>query len=124
MSELIFSHVKNVKYNTVSINIMHAFLTLKEDYDVINIEKTKWGYRKAVVQLNETDLCEKVKEWETRVNEYLQGKGIEPVKILYNNKIYPKTLLYNTTKNKTNYINLKGVWVNDKNKPFIQLWLQ
>ena len=124
MSELIFSYVNNVKYNTVSINIMHAFLTLKEDYEVIKIEKTKWGYRKAVIQLNETDLCEKVKQWETRVNEYLQGKGIEPVKILYNNKIYPKTLLYNTTKNKTVYIKLKGVWVNDKNKPFLQLWLE
>ena len=121
MSELIFSRVNNVKYNTASINIEHAFLTFKEDYDVIKIEKTKWNYRKAVIKLNQSDLCDKVKQWETRLNDYLKGEGIEPVKILYNNKIYPKTLLYN---NKTHYIKLKGVWVNDKNKPFTQLWLE
>ena len=124
MSELKFNRVNNVKYNTVSINMEHAFLTLKEDYEVIKIEKTKWNFRKAVIQLNQPDLCEQVKLWETQVNEYLKGEGIEPVKILYNNKIYPKTLLYNTTKKKVNYIKLKGVWVNDKNKPFIQLWLE
>ena len=124
MSELIFSRVNNVKYNTVSINITHAFLTLKEDYDVIKIEKTKWNNRKAVIQLNQSDLCDKVKQWETRLNDYLKGEGIEPVKILYSNKIYPKTLLYNTKNNKTHYIKLKGVWVNDKNKPFTQLWLE
>ena len=124
MSELIFSRVNNVKYNTVSINIEHAFLTLKEDYDVVKIEKTKWNYRKSVIQLNQPDLCEQVKQWETRLNNYLKGEGIEPVKILYNNKIYPKTLLYNKKNNKTHYIKLKGVWVNDKNKPFTQLWLE
>ena len=42
MSELIFNRANNEKYNTVSINIEHAFLTLKEDYDVVKIEKTKW----------------------------------------------------------------------------------
>ena len=98
MSELIFSRVNNVKYNTASINIEHAFLTLKEDYDSIKIEKTKWNYRKAVIKSNQSDLCEQVKQWETRLNDYLKGEGIEPVKILYNKKIYPKTLLYNKKK--------------------------
>ena len=39
MSELKFNRVNNEKYNSVSINIEHAILTLKEDYDIIKIEK-------------------------------------------------------------------------------------
>ena len=66
--------------------------------DVIKIGKTKWDYKKAVIKLNQSDLCEKVKQWETRLNDYLKGEGIELVKNLYNNKIYPKTLLYNKKK--------------------------
>ena len=124
MSELKFNRVNNEKYNTVSINIEHAILTLKEDYDIIKIEKTKWGYRKAVVKLNIPDLCEQVKLWETQINDYLKSEGIEPVTILYNNKIYPKTSLNNTIKKKVNYVKVKGVWVNDKNLPFAQLWLE
>ena len=41
MSELKFNRVNNYKYNTVSINIEHAFLTL----EILKIEKTKWHYR-------------------------------------------------------------------------------
>ena len=124
MSELKFNRVNNVKYNTVSINIEHAFLTLGEHYDIIKIEKTKWGYRKAVVKLNTPDLCERVKLWETQINDYLKSEGIEPVTILYGNKIYPKTPLINRiNKKKVNYVKVKGVWVNDKNLPFAQLWL-
>ena len=100
------------------------FLTLKENYEVHKIEKTKWHYRKAVIQLNQPDLCELIKLWETHINEYLKGEGIEPVKNLYGNKIYPKTLLYNMKKTRISYIKLKGIWVNDRNTPFLQLWLE
>ena len=41
MSELKFSRVDNDKYNTVSINIEHAFLTLKENCEILKIEKNK-----------------------------------------------------------------------------------
>ena len=51
MSELKFSRINNDKYNTVSINIEHAFLTLR-DCEILKIEKTKWHYRKTVIQLN------------------------------------------------------------------------
>ena len=47
MSELKFNLVNNEKYNTVSINIEHAILTLKEDYDIIKIEKNKMGLSKS-----------------------------------------------------------------------------
>ena len=55
MSELKFSRINNDKYNTVSINIEHAFLTLR-DCEILKTEKTKWHYRKTVIQLNQPDL--------------------------------------------------------------------
>ena len=124
MSELKFNRVNNDKYNTVSIYIEHAFLTLKENCEILKIEKTKWHYRKTVIQLNQSDLCETIKLWETQINDYLKGEGIGSITILYNKKIYPKTLLYVVQKGKVNYIKLKGIWVNDSNKPFLQLWLE
>ena len=124
MNELKFNRVNNDKYNTVSINIEHAFLTLKENCEILNIEKTKWHYRKTVIQLNQPDLCETIKLWETQINDYLKGEGIGSITILYDKKIYPKTLLNVVKKGKVNYIKLKGIWVNDSNKPFLQLWLE
>ena len=124
MNELKFNRVNNDKYNTASINIENAFLTLKENCEILKIEKTKWHYKKTVIQLNQPDLCETIKLWETQINDYLKGEGISPITILYNKKIYPKTLLYVVKKGKVNYIKLKGIWVNDNNKPFLQLWLE
>ena len=123
MNELKFSRINNDKYNTVSIDIEHAFLTLR-DCEILKIEKTKWHYRKTVIKLNQPDLYETIKLWETQINDYLKGEGISPITILYNKKIYPKTLLYVIKKGKVNYIKLKGIWVNENNKPFPQLWLE
>ena len=123
MSELKFSRINNDKYNTVAINIEHAFLTLR-DCEILKIEKTKYHYRKTVIHLNQPDLYEKIKLWETQINDYLKSEGINPITILYNKKIYPKTLLYVIKKGKVNYIKLKGIWVNENNKPFPQLWLE
>ena len=107
MNELKFNRVNNDKYNTASINIENAFLTLKENCEILRIEKTKWHYRKTVIQLNQPDLCETIKLWETQINDYLKGEGISPITILYNKRIYPKTLLHVVKKGKVNYINLK-----------------
>ena len=74
--------------------------------------------------MNQPDLCDLIKLWEIEVNGYLKSEGIEPLKILYSNKNYPKILLYNTKKTRIIYIKLKGIWVNDKNMPFLQLWLE
>ena len=123
MNELKFNRINNDKYNTVSINIENAFLTLR-DCEILKIEKTKWHYRKTVIQLNQPDLYETIKLWETQINDYLKGEGISPITILYNKKIYPKTLLYVIKKGKVNYVKLKGIWVNENNKPFPQLWLE
>ena len=125
MSELKFIR-KNGKYNTISFTIEKGFLTLKENYEILMIDKTKWIYKTAVVQLKDPDLLERIKQWETQINAYLDRKYIEPITLLYGNRIYPKTLLKCTKKKRNNiinYIKLKSIWVNDKNKPFIQLWL-
>ena len=125
MSELKFSRNNNENYDTISITIEGGFLTLKENYEILKIDKTKWNYKKAVVELGHPDLRERIKQWETRINDYLKSECIEPVTFLYGNKIYPKTLLNNTKKTKNdNYIKLKGIWVNNENKPFLQYWLE
>ena len=100
MNELKFDRINNDKYNTISINIEHAFLTLR-DCEILKIEKTKYHYRKTVIQLNQPDLYETIKLWETQINDYLKGEGIGSITILYNKKIYPKTLLYVIKKRKS-----------------------
>ena len=124
MSELKFSRNNNEKYNTISITIEKGLLMLKENYKILKIDKTKWNYKKAVIQLDDPDLLERIKQWETQINDYLKSECIEPVTFLYGNKIYPKTLLNNNTKKTNNYIMLKGIWVNNENKPFLQYWLE
>ena len=122
MSELKFNRVNNEEYNTVSINIENALIPIKGgDYNIINTEKTKFGYKKASIKINNQDLINKLKSWETQINDYLKSEGIEPIKLLYGNRIYPKVSAYLTEK-KEHTINIKSIWVNDKNKPFIQLY--
>ena len=121
MSELKFTRVNNEKYNTVSINIENAFIPItKEDYNIIEMAKTKFGYKKANIKINNQDIIDKLKLWETQINDYLKNEGVEPITILYGNKIYPKASCLLGNEKKHN-INIKSIWVNDKNKPFIQL---
>ena len=125
MNELRFSRNNNEKYDTISFTIEGGLLTLMENYTILKIDKTKWDYKKVVIQLDDPDLLERIKQWETRINDYLKSECIEPITFLYGNKIYPKTLLNNTKKTKNdNYIKLKGIWVNNENKPFLQYWLE
>ena len=60
--------------------------------------------------------------WEDRINKYLEDQGVTPVTILYDNRIYPKTYLDNPSN--ASVIKIKGVWINDENKPFLQLLLE
>ena len=41
MSEIKFSRKDNAKYNSISINIEFASLTLKENYIILKIEKNE-----------------------------------------------------------------------------------
>ena len=61
MSELKFTRVNHEEHNTVSINIENAFIPITgEDYNIINTEKTKFGYKKATIKLNNQDLINKL----------------------------------------------------------------
>ena len=81
------------KYGTKRINIQNGFLKLKKgDFIIIKTEKTKYGYQKAVLQLDHPALHDLMKDWEAQINDYLKDEGIEPITILYGNKFYPKPI--------------------------------
>ena len=123
MSELKFTREDNKEHNTISINIENALIAIKtEDYNITNIEKTKFGYRKATIKIINQDLKEKLKLWEPQINEYLKSEGIGPITILYGNNIYTKLSFLLGQKKKEHHIKISSIWVNDKNKPFLQLW--
>ena len=123
MNEVLkFDRVYYEKYNTSRINIENGILVIKEHCKVLKIDKTKYGYQKAVLQLDQPDLYNLMKLWETQINGYLKGEGIPPMTIVYGNKIYPKTIKHNPTD--ASIIKIKSVSINDKNKPFLQLWLE
>ena len=120
MNEILkFDRVYYEKYNTSRINIENRILVLKEYCEILKIDGTKYGYQKAVLQLDQPDLCNLMKLWETQINGYLKGEGIPPITILYGYKIYPKTIIHNPTN--ASIIKIKSVWTNDENKPFLQL---
>ena len=83
MSELKFTRVNNEEYNTVSINIENAIIDIKEeDFQVINREKTKFGYIKSTIKIINEDIKDKLKTWETEINEYLKNEvGTGPITI-------------------------------------------
>ena len=126
MSELKFIRTNNKKYNTTSINIENAFIEIvKEDYKISNRAKTKFGYVKANIQIFNDELKNKLKLWETEINEYLKNKvGTRPVTILYDNMIYPKVSGLIGQEKEERYIKIKSVWINEKNIPFVQLWYE
>ena len=47
--------------------------------------------------------------------------GTGPVKIVYNNKLYTKHYIEINQENKY-FIKISGVWINENNKPFVQLY--
>ena len=124
MSELKFTRVNNEKYNTISIKIENAIIELKEDdYDIIDIDQTKYGYRKVELRINNEDLRNKLKSWETEINEYLKSEvGTGPIKVLYGYKMYCKLSKKVEQEEKKYFINVRSVWINENNKPFIQLF--
>ena len=124
MSELKFSRVNNEEYNTVSINIENTLIPIKEeDYQIIYKSKTEFGYIKARIEINNEDLINKLKSWETEINEYLKSEvGTKPIKILYGKDIYPKVSSMIGQEKEEHHIKIKSVWINEKNKPFVQLW--
>ena len=124
MSILKFTRVENEEYNTISINIENAITEITEDdYYTIKTEKTKFGYKKATIKINNEDLKENLKSWETEINEYSKNEvGTGPITVLYGNRIYPKVSSMVGQKKKEHHIKISGVWINEQNKPFVQLY--
>ena len=123
MSETLkFNRVYYKKNNTSKIKIKNGTLVLNEDCEIVKIDKTEYDYQKAVVELDDQALYDLMSQWEDRVNKYLEEQELTPVTILYDNKVYPKTYLDNPSN--ASVIKIKGVWINNENKPFLQLWLE
>ena len=124
MSELKFSRVNNEQYNTISINIENALIPInEEDYQIMDRSKTKFGYIKANIKIKNEDLINKLKSWETEINEYLKNEvGTGSVTILYDITIYPKVSSMIGQEKEKHHTKIKSVWINEKNKPFVQLW--
>ena len=124
MSELKFTRVNNEEYNTVSINIENAIIDIKEeDYQIIDRSKTKFGYIKSTIKIINEDLKDKLKTWETEINEYLKNEvGTGPITILYSDWIYPKVSDLIGQEKEEHHIKIKSVWINENNKPFVQLY--
>ena len=124
MSDLKFTRVNNEQYNTVSINIENAITEIVEDdYYIFNTEYTKFRYRKVNLKISNKDLKDKLKSWETEINEYLKNEvGTGPLTIVYGNKIYTKLSKKINQEQKKYFIKISGVWINENNKPFVQLY--
>ena len=111
MSELKFTRENNKKYNTTSIKIENAITELKEnDYNIFNTENTKFGDRKVNLRINNDDLKDKLKLWQTEINEYLKNEvGTGPITVLYGNKIYSKLSKLINQEQKKYFIKISGV---------------
>ena len=119
MSELKFTRV-----NTTNIIIENAIIEIaKDDYNILHRSRTKFGYVTATLQIVNDELKNKLKSWETEINEYLKNEvGTGPVDIIYSNSIYPKVSDLIWQEKEERYIKIKSVWINEKNKPFVELW--
>ena len=124
MSELKFNRVNNEQYNTVSVNIENAIIDIEfEDYYTLKTEKTKFGYIKSAIEITNNEIKNKLKIWEEQINEYLKNEiGTGPITILYINKVYPKLSTLIGQNRREQHISIRSVWINEKNKPFAQLW--
>ena len=124
MTNLKFTRVDNKEYKTISVYVENAVVNIKkEDYQILEETKTKFGYTKATILIFNDDLKDKLKLWEVQINDYLKCEvGTGSVTLLYGNRVYPKVLgLIGQDKEETQF-KIKSVWINENNKPFVQLY--
>ena len=124
MSELKFYCVDNEEYKTKSVFVENAIIDIKEeDYIIIDRTKTKFGYEKANIKIFNDELKNKLKIWEEQINEYLKNEvGTGAITILYGNRIYPKVSGLIEQDKEEIQLKIKSIWINENNKPFIQLY--
>ena len=124
MSELKFNRVNNEEYKTTSVFVENAIMEIVEDdYKIINRTKTKFGYVKANIIILNDKIKNNLKIWEVQINEYLKNEvGTGAITILYGNQIYPKVLDLVGLEKEEHHIKIKSIWINENNKPFVQLY--
>ena len=124
MSELIFYCEDNEEYKTKSVYVENAIIDIKkEDYKIINRTNTKFGYVKANIIIFNDDLKNKLKIWEEQINEYLKNEvGTGAITILYGKRIYTKVSTLTEQEKEEHHIKIKSIWINENNKPFVQLY--
>ena len=125
MSELKFNRVNKEEYKTTSINIENAIIDIEEgDYQIMDRTKTKFGYVKANIRILNDEFKNKLKIWEVQINEYLKNEvGTGAITLLYGNRIYPKVSDLIGQEKEEHHIKIKSIWINENNKPFVQLYL-
>ena len=124
MTNLKFTCVDNKEHNTKSVYVEGAIIDIKEeDYIITDRTKTKFGYTKADIRILKDDLKDQLKLWEVQINDYLKCKlGTEATTLLYGNKVYPKVSgLIGQDKEEIQF-KIKNIWINERNKPFVQLY--
>ena len=124
MTNLKFTRVDNEEYKTISVYVDNAIIDIKkEDYQILEETKTKFGYTKATILILNDDLKDQLKLWEVQINDYLKCElGAEAATLLYGNKVYPKVSgLIGQDKEEIQF-KIKSIWINEKNKPFVQLY--
>ena len=123
MGKLKFTRTNNEECNTTTINIENAFIEIsKDDYNIFNMGKTKLGYYTARLQIFNVELKNKLKSWETEINEYLKNEvGTGPVDIIDSWSIYPKVSGLMWQKKEERYIKIKSVRIKG-NFPSVELW--
>ena len=124
MSELNFYCVDNEEYKTKSVFVENVIIDIKkEDYKIIDRTKTKFRYEKANIIIFNDDLKDKLKIWEEQINKYLKNEiGVRAITILHGNQIYPKVSGLIGQDKEEIQLKIKSVWINENNKPFVQLY--
>ena len=124
MTNLKFSCVDNKEHNTKTVYVEGAIIDIKEeDYKIIDRTKTKFGYEKADIRILKDDLKDQLKIWEKQINVYLKYEvGTGEITILYGNLIFPRVnSLIGQDKEEIQF-KIKSIWINERNKPFVQLY--
>ena len=124
MTNLKFICVDNKEHNTKSVYVEGAIIDIKkEDFQILDRTKTKFGYTKATIIIFNDDLKDQLKLWEVQINDYLKCKlGTEATTLLYGNKVYPKVSGLIGQDNEEIQFKIKSIWINERNKPFVQLY--
>ena len=124
MSELNFICVENVEYDTKSIIVKNAIIDItEEDYKILQKITNKFKQTKTVIKILNDEIKSKLKIWEEQINEYLKCEiGTEAVTVLYGNKVYTKASGLVGQEKEERQLIIKSVWINEKNKPFVQLY--